>query len=100
MFAYQIPPGEFGTLYRQQVIHFGASYNHMSDYWPLFLVKFEELLKRMVWTEAHLFLKIEGFGDYRFQWKAGHEEISPAASAPLSAVSRWDFRGGPRSFSS
>jgi hypothetical protein len=83
-------------LYRYQVIHFGASYNHLSEFWHLWLEQFEHLLRRLMWMEAHLHLSIETCGDHSYHWKAvigGWEEL-----AANQGVKQWTFHGGPRTF--
>ncbi len=87
--------GEVGVpRYRQQVIHFGASYNGLPWEWPAFLEKFETLLKSMAWTEAHLFLDDELLGEYQYQWKSEQ----PYDPNNFVGVTKWEFKGGPRTF--
>jgi hypothetical protein len=91
------PLEELGRLglYRNQVIHFGASYNHLCDFWHLWLEQFEHLLRRLLWMQAHLHLSVEPFGDHSYHWEAvgGWEQM-----AADQGVKQWTFRGGPRTF--
>src|ERR1051325_4256449 len=85
------------AFYRQQIIHFGASFNHLSEYWHVWLAKFEELLRRLSWLEVRLHHEIELHGSFEYHWHAtwpGND--IPWHRVPLCATTQWSFEGGPR----
>ena len=87
------------AFYRQQVIHFGASFNGLSEFWPSWLEKFEGLLRRLYWEEARLHLKIELCGSYKYHWQAKWEGNDvPWHRIPPQPSEQWTFEGGPRDF--
>jgi hypothetical protein len=96
-------PMDFGrpgsAFYREQVIHFGASFNHLSEFWHLWLPKFEGLLRRLYWSEARLHLEIEAYGNHDFRWEAVWGDGSPPwLRSPPEPTGEWSFEGGPRDF--
>jgi hypothetical protein len=86
-----------GGFYRRQIIHFGASFNHLSDFWHIWLTKFEALLRRLYWVEAHLHLDIELYGQHAYAWRA---LSTPFFLDPPALTTEWHFQGGPRDFRS
>lgn len=87
------------AFYREQVIHFGASFNHLSESWHLWLTKFEGLLRRLYWSEARLHLSMELHGDHEFRWSAAcGAGPAPWLRSPPETTTRWVFCGGPRDF--
>jgi hypothetical protein len=78
-------------FYRSQVIHFGASYNHLEDYWSQWLASFESLLKRLYWHEARLHLDSEYFDRQEYLWRA---DARCVLHTPPSPISSWEFEGG------
>ena len=107
--APQLTRGMFGLperygqpgFYRYQVIHFGASFNHFADDWHVWLEKFEGLLVRLCWFEAHVHLDagIAG-GRHSFQWRVAPDQVARMRQKPPLPPECWDFEGGPRKFSS
>lgn len=96
-------PMDFGrpgsAFYREQVIHFGASFKHMSEFWHLWLAKFEELLRRLYWSEARLHLQMELYGNYDYRWRAVWSGDTPSwYLSPPEPTGQWKFEGGPRDF--
>lgn len=78
-------------FYRTQVIHFALSYNHLETHWKGWLQQFEDLLRRLYFSEAYLYL--EGVFDIErteYYWSGDLE--APKIS------SRLGFQGGPRDF--
>ena len=94
---YSTPEGKPG-FYRVQMIHFGASFNNLSNLWNQWLEKFERLLKRLYWYEANIHLDVELYGSYHYIWKVNTEEIQRFYEKPPIPVGKWTFSGGPRSF--
>lgn len=87
------------AFYREQVIHFGASFNHLSESWHLWLPKFEGLLRRLYWSEARLHLRIELYGEYEYRWSAVWDGgLAPWLRSPPRTTTGWAFCGGPRDF--
>lgn len=96
-------PMDFGrrgsAFYREQVIHFGASFNNLSESWHLWLAKFEQLLRRLYWSEARLHLQMELHGSYDYRWTAVWGGDSPPwYCSPPEPTSEWKFEGGPRDY--
>jgi hypothetical protein len=88
------------AFYREQIIHFGASFNHLSEYWHLWLAKFERLLGQLYWSEVRVHLQMELNGEYDYQWRAGRDAGAPPAwlCSPPETTMQWEFSGGPRDF--
>jgi hypothetical protein len=82
-----------GGLYRSQMIHLGASFNHFSEYWHLWLEKFGKLLLTMFWEQAFLHLETEYLGKQDYHWQAN---LDPVLADPPKPVSKWKFSGGTR----
>lgn len=96
-------PMDFGrpgsAFYREQVIHFGASFNHLSQSWHLWLEKFEALLRRLYWSESRLHLQMELIGSYDYRWLADWSgDAAPWLRSPPEPTAQWIFEGGPRDF--
>lgn len=65
-------PGERSDQgrYRTQLIHFGATLKEVEADWDEWIAKWENLLRRLYWTEARVYRETE-FGDCRvFTWSA------------------------------
>ena len=100
IFTVPMDYGQPGTaFYRQQVIHFGASFSHLSEFWHLWIAKFEELLRGLHWSEARVHLENELYGSFEYRWEAvwTGDEI-PWHRVPPQPTSHWSFQGGPRDF--
>jgi hypothetical protein len=83
-------------FYRLQMIHFGASFNHLDLYWGDWLEQFEILLRQMFWFEAYVHMTAEIFyGEGPYHWKA---DIKPMFESPARPIEQWQFTGGPRKF--
>jgi hypothetical protein len=87
------------AFYREQVIHFGGSFNHLSEIWHVWLGKFEGLLRRLYWWEARLHLQGELLGCHEYRWRAvwSGDDV-PWYRTPPQPVAKWVFEGGPRDF--
>jgi hypothetical protein len=85
------------AFYRSQMIHFGASFNHFSEFWHLWLAKFEALLRRLYWWEAYLHLDMEIHGRFEYRWRVVPGSI-PFFLDPPQPTTEWMFEGGPRDF--
>ena len=79
-------------LYRNQVIHFGASFNHFDVAYDDWLKKFESLLSKLYWYEAVVHIEMELFGAFEFHWKATLESIRNFGIENPEPVNKWDFR--------
>lgn len=84
-------------FYRHQMIHFGASYNHFCGYWSSWLNQFEDLLRKLYWYEAVLYLEAEGCCalPVEYHWWADFEVM---AEDPPRTIQEWRFEGGSRDF--
>jgi hypothetical protein len=99
MFAVPMDFGQPGSaFYREQMIHFGASFNHLSESWHLWLAKFEGLLRRLYWSEARLHLQTELHGAYDYRWWAAYSGTPPWLRSPPAPTAEWTFEGGQRDF--
>ena len=87
------------AFYREQVMHFGASFSHLSEFWHIWLEKFEGLLQRLYWSEVRLHLWIELHGEYNYRWVAAPGDFMlPWLRSPPEPTAEWAFDGGPRDF--
>jgi hypothetical protein len=100
MFTVPMDYAEPGAaFFREQIVHFGASFNHLSEFWHLGLVKFETLLRQLYWSEARVHLHMELKGDYDYQWLAARDQKAPPwLCSPPEPTMEWEFSGGPRDF--
>jgi hypothetical protein len=83
--------------YRNQLIHFGATFKAIEWSWDEWLVKFEKLLVRLFWRNAYLHLKTELVGCYDYHYKSMDYKGFYNCEPPRPA-SRSTLTGGPRSF--
>lgn len=94
---FAVPDGDRNpAYYRVQVIHFGASYNHLSDRWEDWLLQFEELLRTLYWSKAYLHLEMEPIGQRSYRWTA--EDVFQLHSEDPAPTTRWTFAGDERKF--
>lgn len=64
MFSYTVAP-----QYRDEIVHFAASYKDILGAWPEWSSKFESLLSRLSFTQAKVLIEDEYFGDFMARWK-------------------------------
>lgn len=86
----------FHRLNKNQVIAFGASYKEVELSWMDWIVKFENLLSKLYWTEAVVHLETERGGNYVYQWKNNNPR--PSQSDLKNSKDNWEFEGGPLEF--
>jgi hypothetical protein len=89
--------------YNGQIISFGTMYSGVEGDWEQWLSKFDSVLRRMYWDDAHVYLQSEVWGAYHYVWGAYHyvwEIIIPPEAAEEGLqlpLQEWKFSGGPRS---
>lgn len=83
--------------YRQQVIHFGASFKCLEWEWAEWLGKFEDLLSKLFWDEVMLHLHTEAIGHYDYYYES-LIPLSFYAQTPFTPNQEWQLIGGPRYF--
>jgi len=93
--TFTVPMHDRDDFYRNQMIHFGASFNHLDLHWQKWLNEFEVLLRRLFWFEAHVHMEAELYGTYDYHWQAN---TGPMFLHPPKPIEKWEFEGGPRSF--
>ena len=93
MFKCPTPPFNRNNpiLYRNQIIHFGASFNHFNTGYEDWLIKFEALLKQMYWYKAIVHLEMEMFGNFEFKWEASSNSIIKFGLEKPEPVTDWKF---------
>lgn len=82
--------------YSGRIIHFGANLKSVESEWKEWRTKFESLLSKLFWLEAHVHFKTE-YGELQsFTWridllkyKIAHNDEMPA---PIKSTD-WDFSG-------
>ena len=77
--------------FRSQIIHFGGSIKGL-DFGevPLWIAKFEQLLRRLFWFEAAAHLLTEYIdGEYRFRWSAHKEVLETYNSDAPAPTTMW-----------
>ena len=89
------PPLEAGkgTFY-SQVIHFGGSFNYLeNEEIPVWIAKFEDLLRQLYWIGATVHLLTDRDGDYRFDWLIHESLVQPSTDelVPTSVWTRKDY---------
>ena len=83
--------------YDGQLITFGTIYNGVERVWEEWLNKFEKLLRTMHWSDAHVYLQTEWWGNYHYTWQfliPNTASLMEDTTSPSS--DHWDFFGGPR----
>lgn len=96
MFALPCMPTEIGH-YRQQVIHFGASFKGIEWEWERWLLKFETLLTQVFWDEVLLHLHTEAIGHYNYHYQSIFSPDFYKQAHPIPNQ-KWQLLGGPRYF--
>jgi hypothetical protein len=84
-------------IFRDPIIHFGASYKSMEYEWHEWIIKFEIILKQLYWYNVELVLESEIYGDYKYQWVFDPYKTKINLDPP-EPTSEWIFKGGPRKF--
>jgi len=90
----QITGDMFATphhIYSEQMIIFGQAYNGVERYWDQWLEKFETILRKVYWYEAHVYLRTEQWGEYHYSWLPDDRWVNAVRNQT------WTFSGGPRS---
>ena len=89
----QITGDMFATphhIYSEQLIIFGQAYNGVERYWDQWLEKFETILRKLYWYEAHVYLRTEQWGEYHYSWLPDDMWVNAVKNQT------WAFSGGPR----
>jgi len=81
--------------YWDHLVTFGTIYNGVERAWEEWLEKFEALLQRLDWDEAHVYLQTDAWGSYDYHWKRTYTEV-PQEDGDAIVISGWEFSGGPR----
>jgi hypothetical protein len=93
---FTVPMPDWDGFYRYQMIHFGASFDHLDSDWETFITQFESLLKDLFWFETYLYMQAELAQSYtEYHWEA---EVTPMFETPPRTIQEWEFRGGRREF--
>lgn len=92
----QIRGEGFNSTYRGRVIYFGGSFSSIHYDWEEWLIKFENLLKRLYWEHAVVVLVTEWLGQYVYRWDSEIPDYD-YISRP-EPIQKWEFTGEPRSF--
>ncbi|HZH34367.1 MAG TPA: hypothetical protein VEX64_05965 [Pyrinomonadaceae bacterium] len=90
--------GESET-YSNSLIYFAGTFKEIESYWETWLIKFETLLKTLVWESVYLSLNAPYYGKFEYNWKATEDIIATFDREFPQNVTNWEFTGGPRSFS-
>lgn len=77
------------------LITFGTIHNGVETAWSEWLDKFEALLERLDWDDAHVYLETELWGSYHYRWKRTYTEV-PQEDGDVMPVYGVEFSGGPR----
>lgn len=83
-------PDEQG-IFRQQIITFGASYNTLEYEWNLWLEKFENILKRLYWSDAKIYADFEVMGEYIYEWKVDFDKLDNWWKEEPESITEWKF---------
>lgn len=90
---FNTPTVKFGDgLYKDQVITFGASYKEVYDDWKDWLIKFENLLSKLYWNNAIVYLETENWDETQiFTWK--NNNTSPFTGNENNTKDNWELGG-------
>jgi len=91
----QVSADALKPTYRGPVIYFGGSFSSIIADWSEWLIKFEDLLRRLYWEHAVVVLVTEWMGQYVYRWDAKLDADRLQTSTPIA---EWKFEGGPRDF--
>lgn len=89
------PPYEEGCPlnYRGNLIHFGASLKQVEEEWQEWKVKFEALLEKMLWMEAHVHFVTEYSSVISFEWTVKTDYLKEHDSTKVPPPRQyWEFR--------
>ncbi|MGK0308809.1 MAG: hypothetical protein ACI8RP_001775 [Urechidicola sp.] len=91
-------PDEQG-VFRQQIITFGASYKTLEYEWDLWLDKFENILKKLYWWDAKIFVDFEVMGQYVYEWEIDLNKRENWWKDKPEPITEWNYKSdGPRLF--
>lgn len=91
-------PDEQG-VFRQQIITFGASYKTLEYEWDLWLEKFENILKKLYWWDAKIFVDFEVMGQYVYEWEIDLNKRENWWKDKPEPITEWNYKSdGPRLF--
>lgn len=93
-----IPDPGITSMYRDQVIVFGASYKSVEHEWSHWLEKFENILKNLFWINATIYLETELVGDHKYEWLMVMNHLDNLLSDNPEPVTCWKFKGSSRKF--
>lgn len=88
-------PVDTQHIYRNQVIHFAASYKGVESDWETWIRKFEQVLQKLHWFDATVHLLTENFGQHTYTWIMKIEDYDSAEIRPTTS---WNFSGGRMKF--
>jgi hypothetical protein len=77
--------------YYHRVYHFAATMKGIEEEWHVWVEKFENLLRRMCWFSADVYLETEYFGNHSYWWVASDPK-------PGQVVLAWGRGDGPWSY--
>lgn len=79
--------------YWGRIIHFGACLKSVEYEWKEWKTKFEELLTKIYWTQAHVHFKTEYSDVISFNWRMDLKKwsIDTEGAIPIIKENYWDF---------
>lgn len=83
-------PDVEGGSYQVDVVHFGWSMKSGIDLVPDYLEGLCDLLRRMYWVEARVYVEYVGT-TWEFLWRATIEACAAAAAASPEPTAHWEF---------
>lgn len=92
-------PNRPNYAYGGRLIHFGANFKSIEYEWKEWRLKFEDLLKKLLWTEANVHFRTEYAGVQNFEWyidlNKWHIPYAGDPAQPIEPIKReyWKFDG-------
>lgn len=87
-------PGTQHGSYQADMIHLGWTMKDGFDVLPEYLAQFCELLRRMCWEEARVYVKGPYGRALALRWRATSEAVSAATKEVPEAISSWELDDG------
>jgi hypothetical protein len=74
---FHVPKGRYDDIiyhsYYSRMITFGGSFKGLEDFWEEWLLKFEKLLTKLIWSEAKVHIETEWYPEQVCNWIITHD---------------------------
>jgi hypothetical protein len=85
------PAGASMIVYRNRILHLGASLKDLERAARDWLDKFEGLLHRLYWESAYVRCEFGLFGAHEFRWRPSEAWVRGLCQGRLAPIQNWSF---------